>query len=586
MQSDGVDIPSAGDIAEELWDQFEDEVEDGLDEIVQSGIELVFGTLQTEITDWLADIFELFFSPMVGTPAPVGPPSTAPVDIAFNEAQGWWSPLISDVYFDAIVPLALGLQFIAWAVVGVRYKAFNPVVRKKLARRLLIAFLALFFWLPVASLSTQFFDALGRQIVLTGFPDQTSSTVGDLIATDSYFSDLAFGAFLVLTPIAAYVYLKSLFIFIARWVMVVLLTIAMPLVASFWALEVWPFNRFAGLSRQIAGAYPGLLAAGLPAAVLLRIGLEAGGSASSVSFGLGSSLAFAISIVIVYLAAKSQKIMIRRSSRVSMQVSEQVLAGAKKPAKIGAATGAGLLTLGAGAVGGTAAVTATAGGLSMASSAAQGRVGRTAYSARMVHRGLANKPPSGESSNSKGDNTESREVPNQQRPHTDINPGGGGSGGDGAGGTNPVSERQTVVDSQNQSTTVSPRGRATKVGANRAGQSTTVDTGPRRRETKVGATDDETVTYWDAISGDYDHSETQVYTTDEQPSDSLGSTSDDSLEDVFEKDGESDTDSMSAAPAASSDGDPPDEAGAGQTDPAFEDIFAGGDDPLGPMYYR
>jgi hypothetical protein len=582
MQSDGVDIPSAGDIAEELWDQFEEQVEEGLDEIVQSGIELVFGTLQTEITDWLGDLFELFFGPMVGTPAPAGPPSPAPVDIAFSEAQGWWSPLISNVYFDAIVPLALGIQFIAWAIVGVRYKAINPVVRKKLARRLLVAFLALFFWLPIASLSTQFFDALGRQIVLTGFDTDTAATVGDLVGITASLTSATFGAFVILFVVAAYVYLKALFVFVARWLMVVLLTIAMPLVASFWALEVWPFNRFAGLSKQIAGAYPGLLAAGLPAAVLLRIGLEAGGEASSVSFGLGSSLAFVISLVIVYLAAKAQKIMIRRSSRVSMQVSEQVLGGAKKPAKIGAATGAGLLTLGAGAVGGTGAVTATAGGLSTASSAAQGRVGRTAYSARMVHRGLANKPPSGESSNSKGDNTESRGIPQKQRPHTDITPDGGGSGG----GTNPVPDRQTVVDSQNQSTTVGPRGRATKVGANRAGQSTTVDTGPRRRETKVGAADDETVTYWDAIGGDYDHSETQVYTTDEQPSDSLGSTSDDSLEDVFENGGESDTDPMTAAPAASSDGDPPDEAGAGQVDPAFEDIFAGGDDPLGPAYYR
>jgi hypothetical protein len=47
-----------------------------------------------------------------------------------------------------------------------------------------------------------------------------------------------------------------------------------------------------------------------------------------------------------------------------------------------------------------------------------------------------------------------------------------------------------------------------------------------------------------------------------------------------------DDDSMSAAPAASAGDDSPDDAGTSQTDPTFEDMFAGGDDPLGPGYYR
>jgi hypothetical protein len=52
------------------------------------------------------------------------------------------------------------------------------------------------------------------------------------------------------------------------------------------------------------------------------------------------------------------------------------------------------------------------------------------------------------------------------------------------------------------------------------------------------------------------------------------------------EDTDDDDDPASAAPAAGANDDPPDDAGAGQTDPTFEDMFAGGDDPLGPGYYR
>jgi hypothetical protein len=408
----------------------------------------------------------------------------------------------------------------------------------------------LFFWLPIASLATQFFDALGRQIVLTGFDSDTAATVGDLIGITSYLENATFGAFVILIAVAAYVYLKALFVFVARWLMVVLLTIAMPLVASFWALEVWPFNRFAGLSKQIAGAYPGLLAAGLPPAILLRIGLEAGSDASSVSFGLGSSLAFVISIIIVYLAAKSQKIMIQRSSRAATRVSEQVLAGAKKPAKIGGAAAGVAATAGAGLAAGPAAATAVGGGIHAVSNAAKGRPGRAAYSAQIVQRAMANGNFGGSGSVS---------------PSSESTPAGSSSGPQNES-TAPVTHRSTPGGA-GPSTTSNP---------SRGGTTSTTDSQsrlPRDSEDSQWSTEqDGHVTYFDVVDSGV--------SVEDSPPDSDAVSVPSRVEDT------DDDDSMSAAPVASADDDPPDDAGSGQTDASFEDMFAGGDDPLGPQYYR
>ncbi len=47
-------------------------------------------------------------------------------------------------------------------------------------------------------------------------------------------------------------------------------------------MEVWPFSPAANMARQAAGVYPGLVLAGLPPAILFRIGWEVGGLESSV----------------------------------------------------------------------------------------------------------------------------------------------------------------------------------------------------------------------------------------------------------------------------------------------------------------
>ena len=493
-----------------------------------AGMRIFFEDRLSEIQSYFGDLLEWMLDPMIRTPAPSakGPGG---INIAFQSATNApWDQLISDVYFEGIVGLALGLQFVMWAVIGIRFGSMNPVVRKKLGRRLVIVFLCLFFWLPMASVATQFFDALGQAIVFGALgEDQVVETMKSLGSIDDLGGS---GVLFVVLLVAGYVYLKALFVFVIRWMMTVLLTLAMPLVATFWALEVWPFNQFAGLSKQIAGTYPGLLVAGIPPAILIRI------SFAVPEWGLVEDFTIFISIITLYLAAKSQKEIIARSSQVSTRIGEQVLASAKKPAKIGGAAAGIAATAGAGAYAGTGGAMAVGGGINAVSNAAKGRPGRAAYSAQMAAHGLS-KAPIGTGSASS--NTSSS---------TTVNPTSGQSS---SSPTTSIRSKETAVGPQNQSTALNSTNR----------QSSTGNTQPRQRETKPAPHNQETVTYWDAVGGEQIGTDTKVFSPDEQPTD------------------------QSAHP--SNEGNVPAEEAVGQTSShSIEDVFATDDAILGPEHYR
>ncbi|MGB9950913.1 hypothetical protein ACOZ4F_00715 (plasmid) [Haloarcula marismortui] len=414
-------------IAGEIVKEIAERVVAELSSAITSGISGFLDQLKSDIVDYLDGFLEKLIDPMVGTPAPEGPNSAAPVDIAFESASNApWNSLISGIYFDGIVGLALGIQLSVLAMIGLRYGSMNPVIRKKLLRRLGVAFLSLFFWLPVASLGTQFFDAIGEATYRSG---QSKEEIAALIGSVQQIAELSLGIFVVLMIVGLYVYLKAAFIFITRWLLVFLLTLSMPLVATFWAVEVWPLNRFSGLAKQVAGAYPGVLAAGIPPAILIRMSFEA------TNWGLASELSLFISLVTLYLAAKSQKVLIQRSSRVAIQVSEQALAGGKKPLKIGAAAGGAAATAGAGAVGGPGAAMATGGTIRAASGAAKGRVGSAATGAQMVHRQMAANPAGMKRGSTSGPTGSG----GGSSPNGSGGGGNSGSGGGGSGGSAPPS---------------------------------------------------------------------------------------------------------------------------------------------------
>ncbi|MFC6977021.1 hypothetical protein ACFQL1_23620 [Halomicroarcula sp. GCM10025709] len=228
-------------------------------------------------TDHAANWSTALKDPIIGTPAPRGPPNPAvggsKIDLAFTTAVNPpWAGFIGDIYWGLSCGLALGILFIVVAFLGVRYKSIDPMVRKKLTRRVFFAFMAIFFWLPTASLAGQFFNELGFAIVNSAPPGKTA--VVFLAGVFQISNTIGFEGLILIFILSMYVWIKSVLIFLGRWIGLILLTLFMPVVGVFWALEVWPLNRFSGLAKQIAGAYPGLLVAGIPPAILIRLALE------------------------------------------------------------------------------------------------------------------------------------------------------------------------------------------------------------------------------------------------------------------------------------------------------------------------
>ncbi|QIO25002.1 hypothetical protein [Haloarcula sp. JP-L23] len=227
-------------------------------------------------------------------------------------------------------------------------------------------------------MALQFFNAIGTNIG-TFAAAREGSVAAEIFVFNSLMSFTPSVAF-VLLFVLLYIYAKVLAISITRWIGVILLTLAMPLVATFWAIEVWPFGKFSGLSKQIAATYPGLIAASLPSALLIRIGIEVN------DWGVPGMGLFAAPLLL-YLSAEAQKMLIQKCSPALIQMSDQAWAAGKKPVEVGGAAA----TLGAYAVGGPAA----GGAMTAAQSAMQGNSTGTALGARMVHRELSGSAPSG-----------------------------------------------------------------------------------------------------------------------------------------------------------------------------------------------
>lgn len=325
----------------------------------------------TEFRSYANDIL----SPLIGTPGPKYR-AGGPTGIAFRAADnGYWKQLIPNIYWEVVVGLALGIQFIGLAYYAIRYSSLSPVTQKQVPRRLFVAFLSIFFWLPVASLATQFFDAVGKVLATAGISD--GEIIAFLLGTFQFVVSSGPLVFLF-AIIAAYIWIKSLFWIVGRWLAVIFLTVAMPLIATFWAFEAWPLNRFAGLAGRIGGAYPGALAGALPAAFLLRVAVLVGVSSGSGFLGLPEEIAFFGILAIFWLAGKSHKYMLLESSRAVHQITRE--------AKSTVGTAAGTAAT-AGVAGTYLAAGSKAGGVASAARDAVGP-GRTPYGVHLAARNM------------------------------------------------------------------------------------------------------------------------------------------------------------------------------------------------------
>ena len=274
-----------------------------LQEELENFLKSVGTRIQDAILDLINEILTVVLRPIVGTPGPR--PRTGWIAFSTPDNPPWPS-LYDQVYLRFVVPLSIGLLFLALAYVGLRAGSLSEYQRRRLLRRILVALGAAFFWFPIASAGTQFFDALGMTIATGG--GGTGALVDDL--RDALI--VASGGLilaLIIYAIESALILLAVLVFAARWLAIIVLTLVMPLLATLWAFEVWPLSQFAGVAQRVAALYPGLLAAGLPGAFLLRIALEA-----DFDFGLGGILAILVAALLIPVAALAAVLTVTWSS--------------------------------------------------------------------------------------------------------------------------------------------------------------------------------------------------------------------------------------------------------------------------------
>jgi len=281
---------------------FEEQVEDAIRNVVTSIKEALLG--------FANDIFEALLNPIVGVPAPesnsryivVGTPDNAP-----------WQSLYADFYLQYILPLTIMLLTVGLAYIGLRSGSISSYRRKRLLRRIGLVFMGSFVWFPLVSIPLQFVNAIGLTLapindMSAGFGSLVESAVGGLFVV------------LAMAVVSNFLLIVAGLVYGLRWLGILVLTPLMPLLGVFWALDVWPLSPASEIARRAAGIYPGLVLAGLPAAVLFRIGwqMDLTASASGIfSLFLGLVLipaACIASIMTVYWSAPAVQTIARRGA--------------------------------------------------------------------------------------------------------------------------------------------------------------------------------------------------------------------------------------------------------------------------------
>jgi len=277
---------------------------------VEDAIRNILTDIKEALLGFANDIFEALLNPIVGVPAPesnsryivVGTPENAP-----------WQSLYADFYLQYILPLTIMLLIVGFAYIGLRSGSISPYRRKRLLRRIGLVFMGSFVWFPLVSIPLQFVDAIGLTLapindMSAGFGSLIESGVGGLFVV------------LAMALVSNFLLIVAALVYGLRWLGILVLTPLMPLLGVFWALDVWPLSPASEIARRAAGIYPGLVLAGLPAAVLFRIGWQMNLTASAdglFSLFLGLVLipaACLASIMTVYWSAPAVQTIARQGS--------------------------------------------------------------------------------------------------------------------------------------------------------------------------------------------------------------------------------------------------------------------------------
>ncbi|WP_256301579.1 hypothetical protein [Haloarchaeobius salinus] len=232
-------------------------------EQIKQAIESIIGTVTEQIGNFLTNLIQALIQRIVGVPHPLGDRYI----VIGRPSNGPWSELYSDVYLTYILPLTFAFLFIGFAYIGVRSGSISPYRRKKLLRRAAMVFMGSFVWFPAVSLPLHFINDIG--MVLAPVEEMTSSFEGGAKAVTG-------GVFIMLIIyfVENSIVVIAALVYALRWLGIIVLTLTMPLLGAFWAFDIWPLSPVSRIAKRAAAVYPGLLLAGLPAAVLFRMGWE------------------------------------------------------------------------------------------------------------------------------------------------------------------------------------------------------------------------------------------------------------------------------------------------------------------------
>ena len=299
-----------------------------LEKQVENAINDVLIQIKEGLLGLAEDIFQALLEPIVGVPAPESDSQYIVVGTPSNDP---WQSIYQDFYLPYILPLTVMMLVIALAFVGLRAGSISEYRRKRLLRRIGIVFMGSFVWFPLISIPLQFVNAIGMTLapieeMSAGFGGLAKAGLGGLIAA------------LVMVFVENILLLAAAFVYGLRWLGVIVLTPLMPLLGVLWAVDVWPLNSMSNIARRGASIYPGLIIAGIPAAVLFRLGWQtdpASGLSALFALVLGLSLipaACITSILTVYWSAPTLQRIASSGAGTTAKAAPQAKNAAKRGA--------------------------------------------------------------------------------------------------------------------------------------------------------------------------------------------------------------------------------------------------------------
>lgn len=257
---------------------------------------------------------------------------------------------VYDYYWSAIVPVALLLFALSASLVILLETTsglLNGYHRAQLKRRTVVALFGVLSWWWINAFALRLVDGL---VV----------TIAPSLAEVTLFEAVSFGALGVLGIVVSlatdFVLIGVVaLLYILRHILIYFYTLLVPLLLVAWIPGVGPFRVVSGLTKQAASLYVPLLVVPVPVALLFRLSLLLGESASVSS--LGGFGAWVAALVVPFVAVLAPLVLVWQTGRITAAASVAARNVSRRQAseRVGRLRDAGGAVAGRGAQGATGA---------------------------------------------------------------------------------------------------------------------------------------------------------------------------------------------------------------------------------------